>query len=229
MVQWSLHLPDGHDGPTEISSWVVGGRLAMGYYPGMLRHGEVAPTVLDELLDCGIDQFVNLTQDWPGGTDKHLTHYYRLPEGSDGSPLVRAGRREGKPVNVAFHPVPDEHLPGCNLRGSSAAWSSCDIDGYGENLVSCEDGRPVPATRLILDALDGFLEQGRNVYVHCWGGSGRTGTIIGCWIRRHDLVGADEVLESLRDLREGDSVKNGKPIPQTPAHVDMVLSWEPGW
>ena len=201
----------------------------MGYYPGMLRGGEVAPPVFDELLDCGIDQFVNLTQDWPGGTDEHMTLYYRQLEGSDGSSLVSAGRREGEAVNVALHPVPDEHLPGCNLRGSSAASSPCDIDGYGEDLVSCEDGRPVPATRLILDALDGFLEQGRNVYVHCWGGSGRTGTIIGCWIRRHDLVGADEVLESLRDLREGDSVKNRNSIPQTSAQVDMVLNWEPGW
>ena len=67
VTQWGLHQPDGHDGPTEISSWVVSGRLAMGYYPGMLQKDKVAPAVFAELLDWGINQFVNLTQDGEGG------------------------------------------------------------------------------------------------------------------------------------------------------------------
>ena len=227
-MNWELHQPDFPDGPTAISSWVVNGRLAMGYYPGMLRR-KVVPAVLDELLDGGFDAFVNLTQDYPGGTDKHLTPFYRLPDDSDGAPLVRDGRHEGKSVNVAFHPVPDEHLPGCNLQDSSAARSRCCVDGYGEGQVSCGEGRPVPATQTILDDLDDLLERGRKVYVHCWGGSGRTGTVIGCWIRRHDLVGADEILYCLQRLREGDSVKGGLAIPQNPPQVTLVESWQPGW
>ena len=224
-MTWSLHQPAGRDGPTEISSWVVYGRLAMGYYPGMLRWGEVAPETFDELLDSGINQFVNLTQDWKGGTDAHMTPYYRLQDDPDGPPLVSVERREGELLNVALHPFPDEHLPDCNSKGR---WS-CSIDGYGENLVSCGGGQPVPATRLILDDLDSFLEQGRNVYVHCWGGSGRTGTIIGCWIRRHGLANADEILNCLASLREGDSVKHGKRIPNTDTQEQLVLNWELGW
>ncbi len=224
-MTWSLHQPAGRDGPTEISSWVVYGRLAMGYYPGMLRGPRAAPETFDELLDSGINQFVNLTQDWEGGTDEHMTPYYRLQDDPDGPPLVSVGRAEGELLDVALHPVPDEHLPGCNSKGR---WS-CSIDGYGENLVSCGGGQPVPATRLILDDLDSFLEQGRNVYVHCWGGSGRTGTIIGCWIRRHGLVNADEILNCLASLREGDSVKHGKRIPNTDTQEQFILNWEPGW
>ena len=41
----------------------------------------------------------------------------------------------------------------------------------------------------ILDAIDGALGQGRTVYVHCWGGIGRTGTVVGCWLVRHGLTG----------------------------------------
>ena len=227
-MNWELHRPDGFDGPSEISSWVVKGRLAMGYYPGMLRGGKVAPEVLDELFDNGIDQFINLTQDWKDGTDEHLVPYYLLSDDPDGRPLVRAGRREGKPVNVAFHSVPDEHLPGCNLKGW-AARCSCGFDGYGEDLVSCEQGRPVQATRQILDAIDTYLEQDRMVYVHCWGGSGRTGTVVGCWIRRHGLSNQDEVLDCLQNLREGDSVKHGKSIPNVSAQMELIMNWEEGW
>lgn len=37
----------------------------------------------------------------------------------------------------------------------------------------------------ILDTIDTALENGHAVYVHCWGGIGRTGTVIGCWLKRH--------------------------------------------
>jgi len=37
----------------------------------------------------------------------------------------------------------------------------------------------------ILDTIDRELCAGNGVYVHCWGGVGRTGTVIGCWLQRH--------------------------------------------
>lgn len=36
-----------------------------------------------------------------------------------------------------------------------------------------------------LDAVDAHLAAGRGVYVHCWGGVGRTGTALGAWLVRH--------------------------------------------
>jgi hypothetical protein len=46
-------------------------------------------------------------------------------------------------------------------------------------------------TNAILDRLDGLIAQQRIPYVHCWGGVGRTGTIVGCWLVRHGLSGDD--------------------------------------
>ncbi len=50
-----------------------------------------------------------------------------------------------------------------------------------------------PATRGrmadILDAIDMHISQDRTLYVHCWGGVGRTGTVVGCWLARHGQSG----------------------------------------
>ena len=49
----------------------------------------------------------------------------------------------------------------------------------------------VPHMSRILDEIDVGLEDGRTVYVHCWGGRGRTGTVVGCWLVRHGLDEGD--------------------------------------
>jgi len=45
--------------------------------------------------------------------------------------------------------------------------------------------------REILDMVDTVLGNGGIVYVHCWGGIGRTGTVIGCHLVRHGMTGED--------------------------------------
>ena len=47
----------------------------------------------------------------------------------------------------------------------------------------------------ILDAIDEALADGRNVYVHCWGGIGRTGTVVGCWLVRHGRTGHEALAQ----------------------------------
>ena len=33
----------------------------------------------------------------------------------------------------------------------------------------------------ILDSLDTAIADEHTIYLHCWGGIGRTGTVVGCW------------------------------------------------
>jgi hypothetical protein len=55
----------------------------------------------------------------------------------------------------------------------------------------------------VLDAIDAALAEGRTVFVHCRGGIGRTGTVIGCWLRRHG-ASADEAFAKLDGRPETD-------------------------
>jgi protein-tyrosine phosphatase len=50
--------------------------------------------------------------------------------------------------------------------------------------------------RGILDAIDEAVADRHTVLVHCRGGIGRTGTVVGCWMRRHG-ASAEETFAAL--------------------------------
>lgn len=80
--------------------------------------------------------------------------------------------------------------------------------------------------RAMLDLVDAELARGETVYVHCWGGVGRTGTLVACWLVRHGLT-ADEALERLRGLRAS-SAKGDRASPETSEQDRFVRSWPAG-
>jgi protein-tyrosine phosphatase len=60
-------------------------------------------------------------------------------------------------------------------------------------------GLPTPELMTkILDTIDAELEAGRKIYLHCWGGIGRTGTTVGCYLVRRGRTG-DEALRQLAE------------------------------
>jgi hypothetical protein len=75
----------------------------------------------------------------------------------------------------------------------------------------------------ILNEIDISLSRDRPVYVHCWGGKGRTGAVVGCYLVRHGLSG-QEALEKIRDLRRLEPTGH-HPSPETTKQRDLVISW----
>ena len=82
--------------------------------------------------------------------------------------------------------------------------------------------------RTILDTIDESMSKGRPVYVHCWGGVGRTGTVVGCWLLRHDLAEPGNVLDILRVLRQQDQERGYRESPETEEQRRFVAGWEEG-
>lgn len=78
--------------------------------------------------------------------------------------------------------------------------------------------------RAILDAIDSELDRGEVVYVHCWGGHGRTGTVVGCWFVRHGRSGR-EALDRIAELRAEVPEAGWRESPETDDQRRMVLEW----
>ena len=77
--------------------------------------------------------------------------------------------------------------------------------------------------RDILDVLDAALADGHTVYVHCYAGLGRTGTVIGCYLVRHGRSG-QEALDELGRLRQGTALADMY-SPVTEEQRRLVYRW----
>ena len=66
------------------------------------------------------------------------------------------------------------------------------------------------------------------VYVHCWGGIGRTGTVVGCWLREcgYDAESAVKHVQHLYSSHMP-KVRIHPESPQTPAQRDYIRFWQP--
>lgn len=76
----------------------------------------------------------------------------------------------------------------------------------------------------ILDAIDSRISQGKTVYLHCWGGVGRTGLIVGCWLSRHGHKGVS-ALERLHELWQQRSKSDRLETPETDEQERYILNW----
>jgi hypothetical protein len=97
--------------------------------------------------------------------------------------------------------------------------------------VACERtpirdlGIPTRETMMkILDVIDSAIAADRPVYVHCWGGRGRTGTVVGCWLARNSIAHGQTMLERIQELRCFE-VTVHFPSPEMPEQRQMVLTW----
>lgn len=76
----------------------------------------------------------------------------------------------------------------------------------------------------ILNAIDRRLASGRVVYVHCRGGIGRTGVIVGCWLARHGHPG-DQALARLRELWRACPRSADVTVPETEDQARYIVEW----
>ena len=86
----------------------------------------------------------------------------------------------------------------------------------------------VPSSDLmtsILDTMDDAIRNGGCVYVHCWGGVGRTGMVVGCHLVRRGMPNeqALKMVDQLYKTRPNNPYLSTSP--ETEEQMQFVLNW----
>jgi len=77
----------------------------------------------------------------------------------------------------------------------------------------------------ILDSIEQNLQAGHKIYLHCWGGIGRTGTTVGCYLVRQGKTG-EEALDQLAAWWRGvPKSRYHLHSPETLEQMEFVRTW----
>ncbi len=123
--------------------------------------------------------------------------------------------RSGKP----FVPYEDQMTAIARTMGCQVEFDHRPIRDYG--IPSRPD-----MVRL-LDLIDRRIKSATPVYVHCLGGIGRTGTVVGCYLARHGHASGTRILKAIQGLREN-TATGRLASPETDRQIKLVCSWGQG-
>ena len=133
--------------------------------------------------------------------DAGINHFIDLTEETERlNPYVELAKREalhrGVTIDHERWPIPDVDVP--STPGDMAA---------------------------ILDAIDAALDGGKTVYVHCWGGVGRTGTVIGCWLVRHGSTASEALAQVAEGWQGMEKFTPKRESPESSGQREYVRNW----
>ncbi len=76
----------------------------------------------------------------------------------------------------------------------------------------------------ILNTIDSAMENDKSVYVHCWGGVGRTGIVVACYLIRHGMA-PQKALERVHQLFKTRPQNYYSTSPETDRQFEFVRTW----
>jgi protein tyrosine phosphatase len=76
----------------------------------------------------------------------------------------------------------------------------------------------------ILTFIKKCLDENKKVYVHCWGGVGRTGSVIGCFLQEFGFATSENVIDTIAYLKRTTSIVN-RDSPETIEQMEFVINW----
>jgi hypothetical protein len=119
---------------------------------------------------------------------------------------------------------PNEVFPYRNILLEQAAVYDVQITHHRFSIG--DFGLPTPELmNNILDKIEESLQSGRKIYLHCWGGIGRTGTTVGCYLVRQGRT-AEEALDQLSVWWRGVPKSHYHPrSPETHEQVNFIRTW----
>lgn len=82
----------------------------------------------------------------------------------------------------------------------------------------------IETMKKILSIVQDSIRQKKVVYLHCWGGVGRTGTAVGCFLLNNSLASKDNVLETINYLKRTTSIDK-RQSPETEEQRKFLMEW----
>ena len=151
---------------------------------------------------------------YPGGSDEEITRQ-----------KIRALLNENISCIIDLTRPEDPYFPFQSYLQEEAGEFSQKVEWF--NFPIADYDAPSEAMIVkILDMIDESLAKNEKVYVHCIAGIGRTGTVVGCYLARHGLTGA-EALKQLEFLRK-DVASWWRRSPESEEQIDFVVKWQTG-
>jgi len=180
-------------GPTDESNWVLPGRLMVGAFPGVSDDRE-NERLLSSILNCGVTTFVCLQREYdPDAPESAWRSGHAIRPYFPSASALAARHHRGRQLDFIHFAIED-----------------CSV---------VEDDDVALFSRALAERLRTTDEV---IYLHCWGGHGRAGTIT-ClllhWLYGLDAASAMARCQFVHDLRKVPIVVGS---PQTQTQRDQV-------
>ena len=173
--------PIKYQGPSPESNWVIQGKLLVGAFPGYVNDKE-NERMLTKILNCGVSTFVSLQKEYDNNNpeEKWKNDIGLRPYFKDAEKMIKEKQLYPN-LNTSVEKLTLFHEP----------IKDCD---------TIDDTTTVTLAKKLVKA----IYDGEVIYLHCWGGHGRTGVIV-C-IMLHLMYGliAEEAMylcQKLHDFR----------------------------
>lgn len=218
-------------GFSDFANWLIPGRVLLGRYPfvepARIRKRTEGEAMIRQIITAGATTFVCLQAEVPcqsemriGGEGGYLP--YRP------SATIMASSLSAPPsleeVGALRTPELDRYLPPRRL-GPSAYQLRKRIEIQFVHCPIVDLSVPEPdRLRLLLADLAERLESGEQLYIHCWGGRGRAGTVGACLLAHLYGLSAEEALTRVQrafDTRQDE----GRRSPETEEQRAFVTSF----
>jgi len=120
---------------------------------------------------------------------------------------------------------PNETIPYYRILLEESKIYKVNVKRY--NFPIGDFGLPTPeAMTSILNTIDEALQDGRKIYLHCWGGIGRTGTTVGCYLIRRGRNGEDALKQLAEWWRSVPKSQIHQRSPETYEQAQFIRNWE---
>ena len=119
---------------------------------------------------------------------------------------------------------PNETIPYFRILLEESKYYEVEVQHH--NFPIGDFGLPTPETMTsILDTIDTALQNGRKIYLHCWGGIGRTGTTVGCYLVRRGMSGEEALTQLAEWWRSVPKSQIHLRSPETYEQVQFIRNW----